>query len=977
MESLYTIEPSRLDWNPDDKKKISEGGSLLGEGSYGSVYRGLYNHATVAIKVTKHPENSPSAGQTAAGLQHAREVRRLLELRFKYVVQCYGISKHPISSDVLIVTECLEGGSLFQSLQEARAADARLSDLSFLTIASHIAKGLSYIHDSGFIHGDMKPHNVLLTGKINVDARRGMAEFPPHVDAKLADFGMSKRLHEAPSTSNGRLMMSSVAFGNQPFGTYAYMAPEIFRCATNLNEEDYKRVDIYAFGVVLYEMLTGVSPWQLECVQNPAQLSYLVCTEQRRPAWGPRSADIRPEYKRLIEFCWHQDNARRPRTGELIAQLDAWTNALKNTAGSPEQIPSDASVENQPEATGGATSVVRDDEDVAHETTDMSEVSQRVESLTVSDGAPSNVPDELESAKNEDSTPSTTPCQKYWERKPDGGPGALRVLNDSKCDPGASVDQSSVAVNAQRTPTSGQSPRESTNCLQRVSVISEGQTPPHSHAVGDESAKSSQHGSPRICPDVPSKSAEHASADSLVTAASTSTASEVVNGQQREECTTSIVAPNCDEAAAPGLPTLPQTFSLQSLDQAIHAPNAKLVLLQWWKEGHEQEIAAALAKSDTEPRTVPRFELISELLADIVAAQDGGTKSAVGKHLCIGLGNSARVETMGFSHAKQGIQLVLKALQKFTYVLSVYGAAFYALANLLKLSNDFPNDNSRREIAGWLSHGMSYNLNSEVPGARSPTLAYTTACAVRNFVWIKDENASVFLEPASGTHGSAVQQLVTSMKTFRLQPTVAEACLGAFGALAYFPRHRPCLVRAKFVSAACEVISPPQPAGMPKLHVLAMGLTALGILVSGPSAPDERSLIGAALRDEGGVQSSIGILTDALSAGSFDQMEAGVSAIASIARFDSALGEQVIRLGGVQHVSHAVWRAVSFPDHATVRYAEIMCVAAAVLLQYPSAGGIMRQNRAGELLAKLVAMYPNDPRVTVPGAQVLRQLQLA
>jgi serine/threonine protein kinase len=981
MESFYTIEPSRLVWDPNDKKKISEGGSLLGEGSFGSVYRGSYNHATVAIKITKQTESSPSPGQTAAGQQHAREVRRLLELRFKYVVQCYGISKHPISSDVLIVTECLEGGSLFQSLQEARAADARLSDLSFLTIASHVAKGLSYIHDSGFIHGDMKPHNVLLTGKIEVDADRGIAEFPQYVDAKLADFGMSKRLHGPPNTPNGQLMMSSVGFGDQPFGTYAYMAPEIFQGGAKLEEEDYKRVDVYAFGVVLYEMLTGVSPWQLECVQNSHQLYQLVCVDQRRPAWGPRSDNIRYEYKRMIESCWHQKNDRRPRTGELIAQLDAWIKALNDGSGSPERLSSDANCENQPGAMKGDPGVVRDDESVPKEKTDMSEVSRRVESLTVSDGVPSQVQAELSSVKNDESKPPATPDQKYWERRPDGVPAALRVLNDSKCDPGESVDQP-VAVHGQRPSKHALGSGALNNGLQQfseISEVSEGHTSTSPRELGEEPANSSDCQAPGICLDVPSKSAENVSADAHVSAvaASNSNSSDLANCGQLNESSTSTSAPNVSITAEPGLPTLPQTFSVQSLVQAVHAPNETLQILRWWKEGHIQQIAVALAKGDIESCTLRRFELISELLEEIADAPDGATKQAVAKHLCVALGNAARGAMRSSSNAKRGIPIVLKALHGFTYVLSVYGAAFYALANLLKLSNEFPDVKVRRQIAEWLSHGMSYNLTSDMPGARSPTLAYTTACAVRNFVWINDANASVFLEPGSGTHGSPVEQLRDSMLAFRLHPIVAEACLGAFGALAYYPRHRISLVRVKFVHAACQVMSPPEPTAVPKFNVLAMGLTALGILVSGPLALEERSLIGAALRDEGGVRSSIVALRDGVGARSFEQMEASVSAIVSIARFDRTLGEKIIELGGVQHVSRAVWCAVATPDNATVRYAEIMCVAAAVLLHQASAEGIMRQNNLGELLAKLVARYPSVPRVTVPGEKVIRQLRLA
>jgi serine/threonine protein kinase len=438
-DTIYTIQPSRLDWDPEDTRKVSEGGSLLGEGTFGSVYRGKYNHITVAIKVIKNRSDVQSTGRTAAEQQHAREIRRLRELSFKHIVQCYGISKGPKNNDVAIVTECLEGGSLHQSLQQARVVDARLSDLSFLTIASHIAKGLSYVHDSGFIHGDMKPHNVLLTGSINVDAEARIADFPPYVEAKIADFGMSKRLQGGPASN---LLESSVEFGSQAFGTFAYMAPEVFSGAMHLDNEELKRVDVYAFGVVLYEMLTGISPWQYEGITNPMHLYNLVCGEHRRPAWGPRSDVIRPEHKRMIEICWHQDNMRRPQIGDLIKQLDTWIVECKKA----------------PRASLGTNSlrepismkaehVVRTVAVNNHEVLgDSSDISGRIESISVSDSNSTQEKNMRVHAANQivkvDSTSGehfTTDSPSYWEQNSPTKPRPV-ILSDQKYDPGDSVD---------------------------------------------------------------------------------------------------------------------------------------------------------------------------------------------------------------------------------------------------------------------------------------------------------------------------------------------------------------------------------------------------------------------------------------------------------------------------------------------------------------------------------------------------------
>lgn len=318
MANMYDdimIEPHRLEWDQEDNRSVSQGGSLLGEGTFGSVYRGELEGISVAIKVMKAPSGNLTTqravvGRKAAHDQHVREIRRLTKLRFKHVVPCYGVSRAANSDDLYIITECLDGGSLHGSLEKVRAAGAALTDVSLLRVCSHIAKGLLYIHNSKYIHGDMKPHNVLLNVGVVIEGR--YAYFPDHVEAKVADFGMSKRLKSDDSLS---LAMSTAEFGNHPFGTYAYMAPESFNGVRDLDDDALKAVDVFAFGVLFYEMLTGMSPWKFEGVQSPMQLQQLVVFKRERPTWGTR--DIDPEMRRLVERCWHHDAYARPETIEL------------------------------------------------------------------------------------------------------------------------------------------------------------------------------------------------------------------------------------------------------------------------------------------------------------------------------------------------------------------------------------------------------------------------------------------------------------------------------------------------------------------------------------------------------------------------------------------------------------------------------------------------------------------------------------
>lgn len=365
------IEAHRLEWTPEDTRKASDGGSLLGEGTFGSVYRGEMDGDRVAIKVIKAPRgpdgSRPSQGRKAAEEQHAREIRRLMRLRFRHVVQCYGVSRHPQSNELLIITECLNGGSLHAALEDARIANAPLSNLSFLTVAAHIAKGLLYIHNSGFIHGDVKPHNVLLNANVIIDHRTNTAYFPGHVEAKVADFGMSKRLKNDEEMN---LAMSTAEFGNQPFGTYAYMAPESFNGVSTLDDEQLKAVDVFAFGVLIYELLSGMSPWKYEGVATPMQLQRLVCFEGRRPNWGHRQ--IPDEYKHLVDSCWHDDSRRRPTTKTLKTTFDRWlkeerlqngqTNASSSTIGPSSEASQTPDIRDVPSATRLAPSVPQPEE---------------------------------------------------------------------------------------------------------------------------------------------------------------------------------------------------------------------------------------------------------------------------------------------------------------------------------------------------------------------------------------------------------------------------------------------------------------------------------------------------------------------------------------------------------------------------------------------------------------------------------------
>ncbi len=231
---LTYIEDARLEWNPHDKSPDS----LLGEGAFGSVYRGTLDITEVAIKVIKRSSNGvlqseqAKQAQKAALKQHERELRRLKELKHPNVVQYLGAACDPTTTETLIVTELLSGGSLHEALQVMRnygpagEGGAVLEERSFLRIGACIASGLLYLHKSNYTHGDMKPHNVLLTSTVDISEDGTRAVFQNDVQAKIADFGLSrsigKKADDLMATTNTQ------DFGAGPVGTFAYMAPQAF-----------------------------------------------------------------------------------------------------------------------------------------------------------------------------------------------------------------------------------------------------------------------------------------------------------------------------------------------------------------------------------------------------------------------------------------------------------------------------------------------------------------------------------------------------------------------------------------------------------------------------------------------------------------------------------------------------------------------------------------------------------------------------
>ncbi len=193
----------------------------LGAGGMGEVWRARDQRLgrDVAIKLLlPHPSNTQERARA-----FEQEARAVGSLNHVNVVTVHDVGEH--RGAPYLVTECLEGHSLRVLLsQGALTLDAALD------IAVQVARGLCAAHERGIVHRDLKPENVFLT----FDGR-----------AKILDFGLATQSHPR-SKENSSMVLA---------GTAGYMAPEQF-CGEAVDA----RADIFAFGVILHEMLTGRRP---------------------------------------------------------------------------------------------------------------------------------------------------------------------------------------------------------------------------------------------------------------------------------------------------------------------------------------------------------------------------------------------------------------------------------------------------------------------------------------------------------------------------------------------------------------------------------------------------------------------------------------------------------------------------------------------------------------------------------------------
>lgn len=242
--------------------------SLLGQGGMGAVYRARDTvlGRDVAIKALLS-EGSDDPRQRQRFLSEARAAAAL---DHPFICKIFGIED--VGDATLIVMELVEGETLTDRIMRGPMP---LDEI--VRIADEAAEALAMAHEMGFVHRDIKPSNLMLT-------RQG------HV--KVLDFGVAKRFRSGSTDGAAdHTLTSGLTTPGQVVGTVSYMAPEQLRA-----EPTDPRSDIFSFGVVLYQMITGSHPFRRPSAIETASA---ILTEVPRAVHELRH-DVPPEFSELL-----------------------------------------------------------------------------------------------------------------------------------------------------------------------------------------------------------------------------------------------------------------------------------------------------------------------------------------------------------------------------------------------------------------------------------------------------------------------------------------------------------------------------------------------------------------------------------------------------------------------------------------------------------------------------------------------------
>jgi hypothetical protein len=267
--------------------------SVLGKGGMGEVYRARDTRLNREVAIKVLPDLFATDPERLTRFE--REAQLLASLNHPHIAQIYGFedfqSTRPGQPALgALVLELVDGPTLADRIEKSAVP---LEEA--LPIARQIAEALEAAHDRGIIHRDLKPANIKLTGAGAV---------------KVLDFGLAKALDPLPGDGApraGAAGLDSATFASPTtqlglvLGTAAYMAPEQAR-----GQAVDKRTDIWAFGVVVYEMLAGRRPFEGETLSDS-----IAAVLRGEIDWTQLPAGTPDELRRLLRRCLERDPGNR------------------------------------------------------------------------------------------------------------------------------------------------------------------------------------------------------------------------------------------------------------------------------------------------------------------------------------------------------------------------------------------------------------------------------------------------------------------------------------------------------------------------------------------------------------------------------------------------------------------------------------------------------------------------------------------
>ncbi|KAM8852709.1 mitogen-activated protein kinase kinase kinase 21 isoform 2-T2 [Synchiropus picturatus] len=265
---------------------------IIGVGGFGKVYRGTWKDQEVAVKAARQDPDEDIAA-TSCSVQ--QEAKLFSMLQHPNIIKLEGVCLD--EPNLCLVMEYARGGTLNRVL-----TGRRIPPHILVNWAVQIARGMQYLHEEAgvpIIHRDLKSSNILLLEKIENDdiGRKTL---------KITDFGLAREWHKTTKMSAA--------------GTYSWMAPEVIKSSLFS-----KGSDVWSYGVLLWELLTGEVPYR---GIDGLAVAYGVAVNKLTL---PIPSTCPEPFAKLMEECWDQDPHVRPSFSCILEQLSAIEEAVMAT----------------------------------------------------------------------------------------------------------------------------------------------------------------------------------------------------------------------------------------------------------------------------------------------------------------------------------------------------------------------------------------------------------------------------------------------------------------------------------------------------------------------------------------------------------------------------------------------------------------------------------------------------------------------